>query len=826
MKTNFTPRMKMINLFNFLAILFFVSLNISAYSQSLPQDPPNPGSNSPQCYINGVTMSFTGSVPVGETWYWQTSAGGTNTANSSASFTVSTSGVYYVRSQNNTSLVWSAGAGQVTVTVDPGAGIPVFAIGNTSTRCQGGGTTVYTATASNSTGMSYSIDAITAAFPGNSINAATGALTYAAGWSGTTVVTATATGCSGIRTSTHAVTTVSTVGNPVFAMGSSSTRCMGAAIISYTATATTSTGLTYSLDANSAAGGNTINSVTGTVTYNASYSGTSLITVVANGCNGPAISVHTVSIGSLGALAFTLGASSTRCQGAGTITYTATAQGVTAVSYSLDAASIAAGITINASTGQVAYPAGWTGITVITASAQACGGTASVTHVATTLAALASPVFILGPSSTRCQGAGASVYTAILPGAASITYSIDAASIAAGISINAANGAVTFLSNWVGPTTVTATAPGCNGPVSATHTITILPSPGSPVFSLGATSTRCQGAGTIIYTATVSGTSSINYSLDPASIAAGVTINAATGAVTYPASWAGTTVITASVPGCGGIVSATHVVSIVPNVSNPVFAAGAASSRCQQAGAVTYTATASNNAGITYTLDPVSLANGNSINSTTGTVTYTSGWTGPSVVTAHATGCNGPLSATHTITIIPSVGQPVFAMGETSTRIKGAGAVIYTATAANSTGISYTLDAASMNAGNTIESTTGNVVYTAGWVGISKITATAAGCNGPVAATHTVTTTAQFNLTVQPNPFVNTVHLSVKLKHASQVQFRILNFAGNIIYQNSAKGVQGTNSYSINDLGKLPTGNYLIQVVTDEGNSFEKLVKQ
>ncbi|WP_191963356.1 beta strand repeat-containing protein, partial [Flavobacterium luteum] len=53
----------------------------------------------------------------------------------------------------------------------------------TSTRCQGAGTVTTTTTANNSTGITYSLDATTAAFSGNSINSSTGAVTYAAGWS-------------------------------------------------------------------------------------------------------------------------------------------------------------------------------------------------------------------------------------------------------------------------------------------------------------------------------------------------------------------------------------------------------------------------------------------------------------------------------------------------------------------------------------------------------------------------------------------------------------------------------------------------------------------
>ena len=106
---------------------------------TLPADPANPGSNSPQCASPGVTMNFTGSAPVGETWYWQTTASGTNTTNSTSSYTVNTAGTYYVRSQDNTTLAWSAGAGSVTIAITPNVSTPTFALGATSTRCQGAG---------------------------------------------------------------------------------------------------------------------------------------------------------------------------------------------------------------------------------------------------------------------------------------------------------------------------------------------------------------------------------------------------------------------------------------------------------------------------------------------------------------------------------------------------------------------------------------------------------------------------------------------------------------------------------------------------------------
>ena len=62
------------------------------------------------------------------------------------------------------------------------------------------------------------------------------------------------------------------------------------------------------------------------------------------------------------------------------------------------------------------------------------------------------------------------------------------------------------------PSVITASAAGCNGPTTATHTVTITPTVGTPVFTAGATSTICQAPGTITYTANATNTTGITYS--------------------------------------------------------------------------------------------------------------------------------------------------------------------------------------------------------------------------------------------------------------------------------------------------------------------------
>src|SRR4030095_1161436 len=66
-----------------------------------PADPGDPQSDSPQCAVPGVTLKSNGTPPIGETWYWQTTPTGTNTANSGSTYVVVASGTYYIRSQDN-----------------------------------------------------------------------------------------------------------------------------------------------------------------------------------------------------------------------------------------------------------------------------------------------------------------------------------------------------------------------------------------------------------------------------------------------------------------------------------------------------------------------------------------------------------------------------------------------------------------------------------------------------------------------------------------------------------------------------------------------------
>ncbi len=222
--------------------------------------------------------------------------------------------------------------------------------------------------------------------------------------------------------------------------------------------------------------------------------------------------------------------------------------------------------------------------------------------------------------------------------------------------------------------------------------ITVTPAPAATI-SYGGSPFCGTGTGSVTFSGTTGGTYSST---------AGLNINSLTGAINLNTSTAGTYTITYTIPASGGcsVVKATTNITINANVGTPVFTLGSTSSRCQGAGNVTYTATATNANGITYSLDAASIAGGNTISATTGVVTYKSTWNGTSTITATATGCTGPKSATHTVTTdIP----PSISASATPTCVGapyGTGTITVTATA-GSTPSTYTLNGGSSQSGNT-----------------------------------------------------------------------------------------------------------------------------
>lgn len=215
----------------------------------------------------------------------------------------------------------------------------------------------------------------------------------------------------------------------------------------------------------------------------------------------------------------------------------------------------------NFSTGATAYPMTQNGADWEVEGLRFSNGQFfTIAAVTCTGPAVGDVIFTLGTASERCTGTGNVTYAASAANATSITYSLDAASIIAGNTINPATGQVSYTATWVGTTTIQATAAGCLSE-SAVHTVSVRSAVSTPVFSLGAASRRCQGAGTVRVAATATNSTSITYSLDATSLTAGNTINSTTGDVTLVTGWSGVSVVTATANGCNGLLTASHLLS-------------------------------------------------------------------------------------------------------------------------------------------------------------------------------------------------------------------------------------------------------------------------
>ncbi len=127
-----------------------VSGAVTVYA--LPANPSTPMSDSPQCASPGVTLTSSGSAPVGETWYWQTTTTGTSTSNSANTYNTSTAGTYYIRSKNTTSGCWSSGYGSATIAINSVPSAPSSITGSSSI-CAGSTENSYSVT--NVSGNTY-----------------------------------------------------------------------------------------------------------------------------------------------------------------------------------------------------------------------------------------------------------------------------------------------------------------------------------------------------------------------------------------------------------------------------------------------------------------------------------------------------------------------------------------------------------------------------------------------------------------------------------------------------------------------------------------------
>ena len=201
------------------------------------------------------------------------------------------------------------------------------------------------------------------------------------------------------------------------------------------------------------------------------------------------------------------------------------------------------------------------------------------------------------------------------------------------------------------------------------------------------------------------------YSVFPA--AAGV-IDPVTGVMNWNAAFYGTAKITATSTGLCGTTSAERDVTVIPTTGASTFTAGA-TTICQDAVNETYTATAANSTSIIYSVLPAAAG---TIDGVSGVMDWDAAFFGTATITVTSTGLCGVTTKDRLVTVNATTGATSFTVGAV-TLCQDAPDETYTATAANSISIMYTVLPAASGSMNPI---TGVMNWDPAFVGVATIT--------------------------------------------------------------------------------------------------------
>ncbi|MCU0472065.1 MAG: T9SS type A sorting domain-containing protein [Bacteroidales bacterium] len=538
--------------------------------------------------------------------------------------------------------------------VTPAAGTPSAPSGSTFV-CQGSGTTDYTTSATSATSYTWTVTGT-----GNSISGSgtTGTVTWDASFTGEATVSVIANGCGTSSSVSTTVTVTPTVGTPSSPSGSTSI-CQGSGTTNYTTTATSATSYTWTITGtgNSISGSGT----TGTVTWDASFTGEATVRVRANGCGTSGTISTTVTVNPLTEdPVFTAGAT-TLCKNPENETYTATALYSTSIVYSVDPSGTSPGKAglIDANTGVMSWRDQFTGVATITATATGCGTTTATRVVTVYPSAPAIPGTITG-SSPVCQGQSG------------VSYSIDAVTnstnyvwaVPAGATIKSGQGTTSIIVDFsaaaASPLNITVQAQnncGFSGP--QTKSVTIYP---TPTATISGTTTVCHGAAPphITFHNPQAFAVTITYNINGANQTA-INVGAGQDAIvqaptTTDGAFIYILVSVAYQPGgtCSNNISGTATVTVTPIVGTPTTITISAGSdpTCQLTNSsttTTYATTAVNSTSFIW-----SLSNGSSgsINSA-GVMTWANGFYGNVDIQVKATGCGTSAQVVRSVLINP-----------------------------------------------------------------------------------------------------------------------------------------------------------------------------
>jgi hypothetical protein len=480
-------------------------------------------------------------------------------------------------------------------------------------------------------------------------------------------------------------------------------------------------------------------------------------------------------------------------------TYTAVSG--TTVSYSVSPSGSSSGKpgTINSTTGVMAWRSDWAGDVTITAtSANSCGTKATLEIVTVYPSSIGTPAAIIG-STTLCEGdieetysitpiAYATEYEWTLPGGVTLAPGDDGKGSNVTLNFSAVSPSVKTLSVLAKNICETSTPASQNISIRAV-----------PLADISGSSTACQNESTnITFTNNMPSAITVTYTInggDPLTknISAGPASTATISAQTaIPGSYEYNLVsaVYQSGASCPNSFSGKKVTMVVtPSVGTPstITVSPGTEPLCQITGSptTTYATTATNNTGFTWSSNNAAAG---LLNSSTGVMAWTNGFSGNVVIQVKASGCNGPSAlVSRTVSVI---GNPTTPIPSGSTICQGSPSTSYTTSAVNATTYTWSVD----GSGNSISqgSAMGTVTWNPSFSGSSTVRVFADGCPSSISST---------TVTVRPTPVPGITGAASVCKNGTSP---VITFTNN---QNAIGTV--TIIYSINGVNQTP-----IDVVT------------
>lgn len=487
----------------------------------------------------------------------------------------------------------------------------------------------------------------------------------------------------------------------------------------------TASGTPTSYSASPLPGGLSINTTTGAITGTPTAAGTTSVLLGATNGTGTGNATLTVTVAAAGVAPIITNSPLTAGGTVGSaFNFTITASG-SPTGYT--ATPLPAGLSIAAGTGVISGTPTTVGTTSVLLGATNGTGTGNATLTITVAAAGVAPIITNNPLTA--PGTVGTPFSFAIVASGSPT-SFTATPLPAGLSIVGATGVITGTPTTVGTTTVLLGATNAIGTGNATLTITVAAAGAAPIIN-NSPLTAAGSVGTpFSFTITATGTPT-SYTATP--LPAGLSIVAATGAITGTPTTVGITTVLLGATNGTGTGNATLTITVAaassaPNITNsPLTAAGTIGT------AFNFRITASGTP-TTYAASP--LPAGLSIVPATGIITGTPTTAGTTAVVLGATNAFGTDNATLTITVRAVGEAPII----TNTVLTAAGTVgvpfSYTVTA---TGGSTSYNATGLPAGLSLGDSTGAITGRPTVAGTSVVTLTADNPTGTDSSTLTIT---------------------------------------------------------------------------------------